>query len=863
MKTALTRRPLQILSASIATALASLLTAESLAQSTLFTYAFGDVVSGTSGTTSAGGVANNVTFGSFTAVGTQGQPNAGGRFSFIDWSLGATNGSDSFTGVIDLAQYYEVTLTPDVGFSLDLDNISFVLQRSSTGIRQYSVRSSIDGFASNLAASISPANASLSVVNAPQTNIFQVTDAATGANSGSLVTLGGLFDAITTAVTFRFYGWNAEQSGGTFSLDNVAFTGLTASAAGPQYWDTNGTTVGLGGSGTWNVGNSTWTASTTGEGPMAAFASANPVVFSGAAGIVSVDAGGVTATAGLKFETDGYEIKDGTLTLNTVSTVNTAHAAGTTTTINSVIAGNAGLTKSGGGTLVLGGTNIFTGPVAINAGAVAISAETNLGDSSNDITFNGGKLVVTENVNFSADRDLSGSTVLEVQAGKTLAVAGNSNIGGLALGGTGTVTLDGSARSVGAISFTDAGTLSSTAGAITATTITTTHTAGTATITADLNLGSATRTVTVADGADDFDLILDGALSIGGGANNRLHKLGAGTLRLSGDNSGLTGSLRIGNAGGTPAAGGTVVITNKFSLGSDPSLAIQFNDGVICATQPLDGAEAIPLGLSIGAGQGVPATFAGADMQFNGNVTLFKPSSFTHNIRVENTTTFSGSFNSSTGSTSNGLTISGPGALILSNTSNSVTEAITVDGPTFVVNGKLTAASATVNVLLGTLTGGGEITGDVTLQAGSLLAPGDGTGTLTLGAGLNLTAAVAATDSASLVFELGATSDSVILFGGPGLGLLTVTNGTLEFGDFAFTPGAGFDQGTYVLFDTANVLDPAMFGTTLSGEINGLEATLALSGDGTDIVLTVPEPSAAVFLLGGVALLARRRHRRA
>ncbi|MDI3320067.1 T9SS type A sorting domain-containing protein [Pinibacter soli] len=174
--------------------------------------------------------AAGVTFGSFTAVGSMGtNPNAGGRFSFQSWPTGATSGSDVFTGSINTGQYYEVTLSPQANFSLSLTSIIFTSQRSATGIRQYAVRSSIDGFANNLSASISPTNNNLKVVAG---NVFQTVDVTTPvAENGSTVTFNG-FTNLATPVTFRFYGWNAEGTGGTFSIDNVTFNGEATPAVG-------------------------------------------------------------------------------------------------------------------------------------------------------------------------------------------------------------------------------------------------------------------------------------------------------------------------------------------------------------------------------------------------------------------------------------------------------------------------------------------------------------------------------------------------------------------------------------------------------------------------------------------------------
>jgi hypothetical protein len=147
--------------------------------------------------------------------------------------LGATNGSDVFSGVINLGEYYSVTLTPQAGFVLTLSSITFTLQRTTTGIRQYVVRSSADNYATNLPASISPANTNLSVVAG---NVFQVVDASTSsiAYTGSTITLGGTgYTSVSGPVTFRFYGFNAEASSGTFSIDDVKITGAATATNAP------------------------------------------------------------------------------------------------------------------------------------------------------------------------------------------------------------------------------------------------------------------------------------------------------------------------------------------------------------------------------------------------------------------------------------------------------------------------------------------------------------------------------------------------------------------------------------------------------------------------------------------------------
>jgi PKD repeat protein len=205
------------------------------AQTFTATYPFDLVVNGVSGTTDPTAVptATGATFSSFTAVGTPVNPNATGRFSFTDWALGAVASSDVYTdhtGTINTAEYYEVTVTPSSPYTLSLSDITFRIQRSGTGIRTYAVRSSVDGYTTNLAASINPANPVLSVQSG---DIFYWnTDATTSLQDGSTITLGGAsFTNLSTPVTFRFYGWNAEGTGGTFSIDNVTINGTATAPA--------------------------------------------------------------------------------------------------------------------------------------------------------------------------------------------------------------------------------------------------------------------------------------------------------------------------------------------------------------------------------------------------------------------------------------------------------------------------------------------------------------------------------------------------------------------------------------------------------------------------------------------------------
>lgn len=224
----------------------------SFGQSFTAKYDFASVTS-TSGTTdpTPPPTVTGVTFGTFTANGVSANPSAAGRFSFTSWTTGSTAGSTdpaAMTGAMDLTDYYEVTLTPEALQFVELDSLTFLLQRSGTGVRMYAVRSSIDNYAANLPAFVRGGNTDLEIIS---TNTFFLKNDSvyrptpgTGESSGqgSTIVFGPEFDNLTNPVTLRFYAWNAEGTGGTFSVDDVTFfgdvfqtpTGVSAVAKDPQ-----------------------------------------------------------------------------------------------------------------------------------------------------------------------------------------------------------------------------------------------------------------------------------------------------------------------------------------------------------------------------------------------------------------------------------------------------------------------------------------------------------------------------------------------------------------------------------------------------------------------------------------------------
>lgn len=110
------------------------------------------------------------------------------------------------TGARDLNDYYTVSIGPEAGFKMSLTRFELDERRSGTGIRDWSIYSSVDGFTTALASFNVPDN----------TNIR--------ANQGVNLNAGSFSD-LTSTVEFRIFGFTAEASGGTWRVDNLEIFG--------------------------------------------------------------------------------------------------------------------------------------------------------------------------------------------------------------------------------------------------------------------------------------------------------------------------------------------------------------------------------------------------------------------------------------------------------------------------------------------------------------------------------------------------------------------------------------------------------------------------------------------------------------
>ncbi|MFT3845002.1 MAG: lamin tail domain-containing protein [Lacibacter sp.] len=155
--------------------------------------------------------AANLSQGTITAAAN------GNRFGGSGWfNTGNTTGGNTLSEAVAGNDYIQFVVTPNAGFSFTPTSFVFVWDRSGTGPSGVTLRSSADGFASDLGT---------------------ITGIVSSAFATNTITISGL-SGLTTATTFRLYGYGASATGGTGGFDinsnvvNVQLNGTTAAVAG-------------------------------------------------------------------------------------------------------------------------------------------------------------------------------------------------------------------------------------------------------------------------------------------------------------------------------------------------------------------------------------------------------------------------------------------------------------------------------------------------------------------------------------------------------------------------------------------------------------------------------------------------------
>jgi uncharacterized repeat protein (TIGR02543 family) len=260
--------------------------------------------------------AANLTQGSITAAANT------NRFGGSGWfDTGNTTGGNTLAEAVAGNDYIQFIVTPNSGSSFTPTSFVFGWERSNTGPSNVALRSSVDGFVSDLGS---------------------VTGLTTSVTSGNTITISGLTN-ITTATTFRLYGYGATATGGTGGLDqaaspgavNVRLNGTTATSC------TNPSLAFATASYPKNIGdaNFTQTATTTSAGTIT-YASDNTAAatVNATTGEVTIGATAGTATITASQVADGiYCAATATYTVVVTSTAPSITASGTLSALSTTL----------------------------------------------------------------------------------------------------------------------------------------------------------------------------------------------------------------------------------------------------------------------------------------------------------------------------------------------------------------------------------------------------------------------------------------------------------------------------------------------------------------------------------------------
>ncbi len=561
------------------------------------------------------------------------------------------------------------------------------------------------------------------------------------------------------------------------------------------------------------TGSTTITAGTLGLGSNTALGSLTPVTFTNTSGVL--DLGGYSPTI---ISLTG----SGTVTNSSVGSTSTLTLAPTSgsTTLNGVIqsgAGTVGLTFSGTGTVVLAGSNTYTGPTTITAGTLQIG--------------NGG---ATGSINGTSGVTNNGVLEFYLSSGTTTFSPAISGGGGLAQNGSSLLILAGSNTYTGQ----------------------TTISAGTLQIGNGGTTGSVGSTSGVADsGLLAFDLSTAATFSQTITGSGGLMQMGPSVLTLTGSNTyaGLTtiasgGTLQIGN-------GSTGSINSTSGVADNGLLAFDLSSGTTTVGNSITGIGGLlqmanVLALTGSNTYSGPTTISAGTIQLGGSTSL-------GNLPAV-------SINSSTGEldlhgySPTIISLTGSGTLINSSVSSTSTLTLAPTSGTSTFSGVITNGAGTVALTVrgaGTvvLAGSNTYTGPTTISAGTLQIGSGGTSG-------SINGASTVTDNSLLAFDLSGTMTlSAAISGGGGLsqiypslliltgsntysGQTTISAGTLQIGNGGTTGSIGSTSGVgdnaALAFDLSTA---ATFSQTVTGSGGLMQlgpSVLTLTGSNTYTGLT-------------------------
>ncbi len=177
---------------------------------------------------------------------------------------------------------------------------------------------------------------------------------------------------ITAGVSYYYAIYACDQAP---NYSTAAYTNV--SPAVTFWWDGNGSTAGLGGSGVWDTSSVLWRSALSTD-PLTTWPNNSPsldeAIFDGTAGTLTNTAGTLHVND-LTFRSNGFQLTNGILALSGADPVLLTALSGATGTIGSVLSGTNAVQVPGPGAVVLSALNTYSGPTTVNGGLLRVEGQ--------------------------------------------------------------------------------------------------------------------------------------------------------------------------------------------------------------------------------------------------------------------------------------------------------------------------------------------------------------------------------------------------------------------------------------------------------------------------------------------------------
>jgi fibronectin-binding autotransporter adhesin len=657
---------------------------------------------------------------------------------------------------------------------------------------------------------------------------------------GQLILSGGTLETTTSFNLDPNRGILLGSGGGTLSVDpSTALTYNGIIDGSNKLTKAGGGTLTLGGGANTYSGGTTITGGTL---SIDSDAELGPIPGSATPANINFNGGTLNTTTSFTLDSNRGIALSSNATLSVTPS--------TTLIYNGIITGSQTFTKDGGGTLILGGINTYTGATIINDGILQASIINAIAQTSS--------LAITNTANAIFDLNNFDQQIGSLSGGGT--TGGNITLGtgNLTISQTAAGTFAGIISGSGGITLASASTNTLTLSGVNTYSGPTTINGGTLSISADANLGTAPGTVTLGqivlaggtlNSSASFTLDSNRGISLNAGGGifsidpstiltyngiidgpNTLTKTGSGTLVLGGANT---------YAGITNINAGTLSINADQALGIAPAIAtpgyLTLNSGALKTTT--DFTLNSNRGISLGTGGGTILTDPSTTLTYNGIINGANTFTKAGNgvLILGGTNTYTGATTISSGilraaindiiALSSSVSLANTlGAALDLNNNNETIHNLSGGGTT---GGNITLGSGTLNVIQ---TNAGTF-GGIISDTGNLILANTSTSTLTL-SGINTYTGTTTLNGGTL---------SISADSGLGTAPNTATPGQLAFGGGILATTASFtlnsNRGIILNAGGGTISTATSTALTYSGIIDGANAltkigagTLALQG---------------------------------